>query len=383
MASSYAKRYCVFTSFHGPDVRRTFLSHLHSHFESKGIIPFKDQGIERGQTIGPELVQAIRESRVSIVVLSKKYASSSWCLDELVEIFNCKKAMGQIVMTIFYEVDPSDVRKQRGEFGSEFEKTCKGKSEEVKERWRKALADVADIAGEHSLKWPNEAEMIQKIATDVSEKRNATPSSDFDELEWFHDVKLEHLLEKLSLECKDVKMIGIEGRAGVGKTTIARALYNQLSGSFQLSCFMGNLKGTCKSTFGVDDYDSKLSMQSKLLSKIFNQKDMRVNHLGAIKDYLQDQRVLIVLDDVDDREQLKTLTKELSWFGSGSRIIVTTENKKILKKHGINHIYHLSTTQAMIMKIMFYGLIIPVLYVADIMTDKMEEIVEEIEKDDE
>lgn len=114
---------------------------------------FKDQEIERGHTIGLDLVQAIRESRVSIVVLSKNYASSGWCLDELVEILKCKEDQGQVVMTIFYDVDPSDVRKQSGNFGSAFETTCQGKTEEVKHRWTKALTNVAEIAGEHYLNW--------------------------------------------------------------------------------------------------------------------------------------------------------------------------------------------------------------------------------------
>jgi len=152
-SSSNIRRYHVFPSFHGPDVRKGFLSHLHYHFASKGITTFKDQEIEKGNTIGPELVNAIRESRVSIVLLSKKYASSSWCLDELVEILKCKEDQGQIVMTIFYDVDPSSVRKQKGDFGSTFMKTCEGKSEEVKQRWTKALTHVANIKGEHSLNW--------------------------------------------------------------------------------------------------------------------------------------------------------------------------------------------------------------------------------------
>ncbi|KAL1221930.1 Disease resistance protein RML1A [Cardamine amara subsp. amara] len=150
-SSSHIKRYHVFPSFHGPDVRKGFLSHLHKHFASKGITTFKDQGIERGHMIRLTLVQAIRESRVSIVVLSKKYASSSWCLDELVEILKCKEALGQIVMTIFYKVDPSEVQKQNGRFGSAFEKTCEVKTEEEEKRWRQALTYVSNIAGEHSL----------------------------------------------------------------------------------------------------------------------------------------------------------------------------------------------------------------------------------------
>ncbi|KAL1199500.1 Disease resistance-like protein DSC2 [Cardamine amara subsp. amara] len=341
-SSSRIKRYHVFTSFHGPDVRKGFLSHLHAHFASKGITTFKDQEIERGHTIKPELVQAIRESRISIVVLSKKYSSSSWCLDELVEIFNCKQDQEQTVMSIFYEVDPTDVRKQRGDFGSAFKKTCRGKSKEVKQRWSKALTDVANIAGEDSLRWGNEADMIQKIATDVSNILNLIRSWVFEEMGVFLEPSVNSLLQELRLESDDVKMIGIRRCPRVSKTTVARALYNQLSSSFSLRCFMGNLKGSCK----IDDYDSKLSLQNQLLSKIFNQRDVRVHHLGAIKEWLHDQRVLIILDDVDDLEQLKTLAKELSWFGSGSRIIVTTEKKKILKAHGINHIYPVSRIEA-------------------------------------
>jgi len=114
---------------------------------------FDDQRIERGQTISPELTRGIRESRISIVVLSKNYASSSWCLDELLEILKCKEDIGQIVMTVFYGVDPSDVRKQTGEFGIRFSETCARKTEEEKQKWSQALNDVGNIAGEHFLNW--------------------------------------------------------------------------------------------------------------------------------------------------------------------------------------------------------------------------------------
>nr|AAL36373.1 putative disease resistance protein [Arabidopsis thaliana] len=127
-------------------------------------------------------------------------------------------------------------------------------------------------------------------------------------------------------------MIGIWGPAGIGKTTIARALFNQLFTGFRHSCFMGNID--------VNNYDSKLRLHNMLLSKILNQKDMKIHHLGAIEEWLRNQRVLIVLDDVDDLEQLEVLAKESFWFGPGSRVIVTLKDKKILMAHGINDIYH-------------------------------------------
>ncbi|CAN7026251.1 unnamed protein product, partial [Brassica oleracea var. botrytis] len=146
-------RYRVFTSFHGPDVRKTFLTHLRKQFTSNGISMFDDQGIERGHTIAPALTQAIRESRISIVVFTKNYASSSWCLDELLGILKCREEIGQIVMTIFYGIDSSDVRKHTGDFGKVFKETCRGKTEEEKQRWSQALTDVGNIAGEHFLNW--------------------------------------------------------------------------------------------------------------------------------------------------------------------------------------------------------------------------------------
>ncbi|CAN6839473.1 unnamed protein product [Brassica oleracea] len=334
-SSSAVNIFHVFTSFHGPDVRRGFLSHLQNHFESKGIKMFKDQKIDRGYSIKPELFKAIGESRVCLVLLSKNYASSGWCLDELAEIMRCRETLGKIVMTIFYEVDPSSVRKQKGDFGSAFMKTCQGKDEEVKERWRKALTDVANIEGEHSDNWPTEAEMIQQIAIDVSNKLNLTPSRDFDGMVGL-EAHLTSLKSLLCLECDDVKMIGIWGPAGIGKTTIARALYNQVSSSFSFKCFMEDLKGIYKSN---GNYDSKLGLQRLLLSRILNDSDVKVHHLGAIKHWLHNQRVLIILDDVDDLEILDVLAKELSWFGPGSRIIVTTEDRQIFRAHGIDDIY--------------------------------------------
>ncbi|WZZ30909.1 hypothetical protein YC2023_014310 [Brassica napus] len=64
-------RYHVFPSFCGEDVCRNFLSHFHKELQLNGIDAFKDGGIKRSRSIWPELKQAIWESRVSIVVLSK------------------------------------------------------------------------------------------------------------------------------------------------------------------------------------------------------------------------------------------------------------------------------------------------------------------------
>ncbi|XP_019089706.1 PREDICTED: probable disease resistance protein RPP1 isoform X2 [Camelina sativa] len=330
----------VFLSFHGEDVRKTFLTHILKEFRGKGIDPFIDNDIERGKTIGPELIEAIKGSRIAIVLLSRNYASSSWCLNELVEIMKCREELSQIVMTIFYDVDPTDVKKQMGAFGKVFNKTCKGKPRKEIKRWRIALEGVATIAGEHSRNWVSEAAMIEKIAMDVSNKlNNSTPSRDFNSLVGM-GAHMKNMGTMLGLESDEVRMIGIWGPSGIGKTTIARYLYNQISSSFDLSVFMEDIKElTSTRRVSSDDYSAKLYLQKQFLSQILNHKDIEIPHLGVVQDRLNDKKVLIVLDNIDQSIQLDAIAKETSWFGHGSRIIITTQDQKLLKSHGINHIY--------------------------------------------
>ncbi|XP_023635710.1 disease resistance-like protein DSC2 [Capsella rubella] len=340
------RRYDVFPSFRGEDVRPKFLSHLLVEFKRKGINSFVDDQITKTESISPELVQAIRASRIGIIIFTKNYASSSWCLDELLEIMKCNILTGLMVMPIFYEINPSDIRNQSGDFGNAFERTCevKRKTEEQKQKWRQALTDAANKAGVHSQKCDNEAAMVLEIATIITNKLNFTPSRDF-----VHLVGMEpHIAKIISLLCmesNEVRVVGIWGPAGIGKTTIARALYDRVSSEFQLRVFMENVKGSY-SRNELDSYSSKLQKQEHFLSEIFNLKDLRIHHLGVAEERLNSQKVFIVLDDVDKLEQLEALANEPRWFGGGSRIIVTTEDKDLFKRHGIIHFYEVNFPSA-------------------------------------
>ncbi|XP_059628656.1 TMV resistance protein N-like [Cornus florida] len=142
--------YDVFLSFRGEDTRKNFVDHLFDALSQRGIYTFKDdEQLRRGEEISPALLKAIEESRFALIVFSKNYASSKWCLDELVKIVECKKTMGQTVIPVFYDVGPSEVRKQTGIFGSAFEiheKDFSGNMEEV-QRWKTALVEAANISG--------------------------------------------------------------------------------------------------------------------------------------------------------------------------------------------------------------------------------------------
>ena len=153
MASDYSSStprctYDVFLSFRGEDTRNNFTDHLYTALVQRGINTFRDDKLRRGEEIAPELLKAIEESRSSIVVFSKTYAHSRWCLDELAKIMECRREYRQIVLPIFYHVDPADVRKQTGSFGEAFtsyEENWKNKAQ----RWREALTEAGYIAG-----WP-------------------------------------------------------------------------------------------------------------------------------------------------------------------------------------------------------------------------------------
>jgi hypothetical protein len=100
----------VFLSFRGEDTRAKFISHLYASLQNAGIYVFRDDDeIQRGDRISVSLLQAIGKSRISIVVLSRNYANSRWCMLELENIMDISRTQGMVVVPVFYEIDPSEV----------------------------------------------------------------------------------------------------------------------------------------------------------------------------------------------------------------------------------------------------------------------------------
>ena len=138
----------IFLSFRGTDTRNNFTGHLYNALHKKGINTFIDDELRRGEEISPALLKAIEGSRISILILSKNYASSSWCLDELLKILECKKTKEQMVLPVFFKVDPSDVEHQTKCFGKAFDELGGKVKDDVKMlRWKDALIDVSNLTG--------------------------------------------------------------------------------------------------------------------------------------------------------------------------------------------------------------------------------------------
>ncbi|ESR56078.1 hypothetical protein CICLE_v10023894mg, partial [Citrus x clementina] len=137
----------VFVTFSGEDIRENFGSYLFAALFRESVKTFRDEQIRRGDEIMPALLQAIEESKISLVIFSKRFAFSRWCLEELVKIIECNK-LYQTVIPVFYKVLPSDVRNQHGSFGEAFLEHEKSHDLRPKVgRWRDALREASDLAG--------------------------------------------------------------------------------------------------------------------------------------------------------------------------------------------------------------------------------------------
>ncbi|WKA11599.1 hypothetical protein VitviT2T_029080 [Vitis vinifera] len=329
--------YEVFISFRGEDTRKNFTDHLYTTLVAYGIHTFRDdEELEKGGDIASDLLRAIEESKIFIIIFSTNYANSRWCLNELVKIFECTTQKQSTILPIFYHVNPSDVRKQSGSYGDAFvdhEKDADEKKMEVIQKWRTALNQVASLCGLH-VDEQYETLVVKEITDDIIRRLNRKPLNVGKNIVGM-DFHLEKLKSLMNIELNEVRVVGIYGIGGIGKTTIAKAIYNDISYQFDGSSFLNNVRERSK--------DNALQLQQELLHGILKGKSPKVSNMDEgiqmIKRSLSSKRVLVVFDDVDDLMQIENLAEEHSWFGPRSRIIITTRHKHFLTQYGVKESY--------------------------------------------
>ncbi|OIT28454.1 PREDICTED: TMV resistance protein N-like isoform X1 [Nicotiana attenuata] len=354
--------YEVFLSFKSEDTGKNFTDHLSTALNQAGFRTFKGGDDESRSTeeedSSSDFAKAIQESKISIIVFSQNYASSSWCLDQLVTILERKmKFACTTILPIFYHVDPSNLRKHKGSFGEalnrheeKFKSELRHGNEEEWEdklkKWKDALSQAADLAG-MVLENQHESHFIKKIINVIS-TRLSRPALYIASCTIGIHRRARSINSWVQHESNtDIGILLVCGIGGIGKTTLAKFVYNLNFGYFECSCFLANIRETSKLPNGV------ITLQKQLLSTLLKHEKVNISSVDEgiikIRNALCYRKILLILDDVDEPDLVEAIFDIKDWFGFGSKIIVTTRHKNLLRPqlgHDVHEVEILYTTEA-------------------------------------
>lgn len=337
----HKRRYHVFLSFRGPDVRYNLVDHLFQSLSTAGLHVFLDsERLEKGENIEMNLLEAIQNSTIHIPIFSPDYASSPWCLKELSFMWASRSSVDSRLIPLFYKVDPSDVRypDKKGPYSDALQRhRGKGRyaSEEM-DAWKEALHQVSLLSGWSlaDMTLGGEGKFVKQIVMELLRILN---------INCLHVAKspvglkarMEDVIKLLEIDDNCRLFVGIWGMGGLGKTTLSKAVYNEIHHLFEASCFVSDIRdSSVESIKGLRNLQRQIlkdlvKVETKLNSTDHGKIQMR-NHLASIK-------ALVILDDIDSEEQLDALVGD--WYGPGSRIIITTRDIQVLKTRKVDVIY--------------------------------------------
>ncbi|ESQ34363.1 hypothetical protein EUTSA_v10006573mg [Eutrema salsugineum] len=333
LSKPHRLKYDVFLSFRGEDTRDNFVGLLYDELK-KQIRVFRDnEGMDRGNEIAPSLVAAMEDSAASVVVLSPRYADSRWCLDELAMLCDLRRSsLKRPILPIFYKVDPSHVRKQSHHFAEDFEEHAK--------RFTKEEGSGED-------------EMIKLVVKKVLEEVSNTPEK-VGEYTVGLESRVHDLMDLVDVKASSgVQILGLYGMGGIGKTTLAKSFYNKILENFEEHrVFISNVRESSSDQDGLVNLQKTLI---KALSPVPPQIENVNGGLDKIRKSVHEKKILAVLDDVDNVDQVDALVGERGWYGEGSLIIITTRDSEILSKLSVNRQYEVNClTEMQALKLFSY-----------------------------
>ncbi|XP_039161295.1 disease resistance protein RUN1-like [Eucalyptus grandis] len=329
-ATGSRNEYDVFLSFRGLDTRQTFTDCLYEVMKGTGVRVFRDDDeIQGGKNIKDELWQAIESSKIYMPVFSKTYASSKWCLKELAKMIEITSRSNgtKEILPIFFDVSPGDVKLKTSLYKNELSNHAKMYEADKVKAWEKALMEVGKLKG-----WKprnlGHGRLITSVVEDVLIKLNNRNKILTKHL--VEDRKqVDAVMELLDINSGGTHSVGIRGIGGIGKTTLAKVIFNKLSPHFDCSSFLENVREISRRSDGL------VYLQKKLLSSIHRSRNNELYDVDCgidmIRRQLSNKKVLIVVDDMEEKDLLEKLVGECDGLKSGSRVIITTRNLSAIR----------------------------------------------------
>ncbi|XP_010416054.1 PREDICTED: disease resistance protein RPP4-like isoform X1 [Camelina sativa] len=333
-SSSSSTYFDIFLSS-AEDTGKGLASHLYRSLYLRGIPTYlRDAKLEErpSSSLVYDARKYIQGSKFAVVVVSQSYPTSVWCLEELQILLNFHDQGRLYVLPIFYEVSFSDIRSQTGAVAEPFRKLGETYPDKV-QAWRIALIKLTDIPG-LDLHHLSEVDVVlNRVLLYKSEAIYPRETKGVGLLGLDRHMKALYQLLDLKNSTEEVRLIGIWGPGGVGKTTLARFAYDDLYNNFHTHVFVDKAENIY-----YQDLEKPRSEET-----LTSGGGIRSVSTGMIKSTVGHRKGLLVIDCVDNLEQLKAVAEILSWCGSGSRVILITQDKNLLTQFGVQHVYEVKS----------------------------------------
>ncbi|EFH50119.1 predicted protein [Arabidopsis lyrata subsp. lyrata] len=333
----------VFINFRGVELRYNFVSHLKKGLKRNGINAFIDTDEDMGQELNI-LLKRIEGSKIALAIFSPRYTESDWCLKELAKMKECREQGKLVVIPIFYKVEPSTVKRQKGEFGDNFRDLVEFIDEETKNNWTEALKSIPLLTGFVLNENSDEDDLIFKVVKEVKKALNIISRAPPNRLEGtvlsstVHqkklesscgvDLRLKQLEEKLSFGFEDTtRIIGVVGMPGIGKTTLVKKLYEKLKNEFLSHVLILDIHETSREQ-GLS-YLPTILLEDLLKVKNPMFETVQAAHEGY-KDQLLKTKSLVILDHVSNKEQIAAILGKCDWIKQGSKIVIATGDTSLI-----------------------------------------------------
>ncbi|XP_048594714.1 disease resistance protein RPP2A-like [Brassica napus] len=314
----------VFSCNDNHDVDETsFIEAISKELSKRKVIPF-EYNLLRRENLDEGLLD---RSNVGIMIISNTYASSTQSLDHLVAIMKRRKATGLVIIPIYFKVTLSDIYGSKGKFEAAFLQLQSSLQKDRVKRWKAAVSEIVSIGG---IEWTKGFQFI--LAEEVV--RNASLR--------LYLKNSKNMVEILSLlkhsECLDVEIFGLWGMPGIGKTSLAREVFEILVPQYDLCYFLQDfhLEFEMKGLWQLrDDFFSKIFGEEKL------SLDASDTKLSFMWDRFHNKRILVVLDDVSNARDAEAVVGGFGWFSKGHTIILTSRKKQVLVQCKAKELYEI------------------------------------------